>query len=77
MPLYYFSTIHEERHDDRDDPIELADDHAAWGQATEAFGELLKEINGSLKPNIEWRLEVKDEFHELIYSLRLMPESYR
>jgi hypothetical protein len=76
MPLYYFSTIHEDRHDDRDDPIELPDDDAAWGQAAAAFGEMLKEIDGGLKPNTEWRLNVRDESQALIYSLKLMPESY-
>lgn len=76
MPLYYFSTIHEDGCNDRDDPIDLPDNKAAWGQATTAFGEMLKEIDGDLKPNTEWRLDVKDEFQVLIFSLKLMPESY-
>ena len=76
MPLYYFSTIHGNRSNDGDDPIDLPDDNAAWGQATTSFGELLKEIDGGMKPNIEWRLDVKDEAKKLIYSLKLMPESF-
>ena len=77
MPLYYFSTIHGERHDDRDDPLDLPDDQAAWSQATTSCGELLKELDGNLKPNREWRLDVRDERRELVFSLKLMPEAYR
>ena len=76
MPLYYFRTIPSERQDDCDDPIDLPDDAAAWAQATASCGEQIKEVNGSLKPNIEWRLEVKDESHQVIFSLKLMPEAY-
>jgi hypothetical protein len=76
MPLYYFSTTQDDRRDDRDDPIDLPDNKAAWGQATAAFGEMLKEIDGSLMPNTEWRMDVRDESKTLIYSLKLMPESY-
>jgi hypothetical protein len=76
MPLYYFNTIHEDQRNDRDDPIDLPDDKTAWSEAVAAFGEMLKEIDGSLKPNIEWRLDVKDGAQKLIYSLRLTPESY-
>jgi hypothetical protein len=77
MPLYYFSTTSSERQDDRDDPIELPNDAAAWAQVTASFGEQLKEISGALTPNEEWRVDVKDEAHELIFSLKLMPKSYR
>jgi hypothetical protein len=76
MPLYYFSTTHQDRHHDRDDPIDLPDDKAAWDQATMSFGEMIKEIDGSLTPNAEWRLDVRDGSNTLIYSLKLMPESY-
>lgn len=82
MPLYYFSTVHENQSNDRDDPIDLPDDEAAWAQAAAAFGELLKETggglkpDGGLKPNVEWRLDVRDGSQKLIYSLKLMPESY-
>lgn len=76
MPLYYFSTTRDEQRNDRDDPIDLPDDRAAWGQASIAFGEMLKEIDGDLQPNTEWRLDVKNQSQVLIYSLKLMPESY-
>ena len=76
MPLYYYSTTREVRRNYRDDPIELLDDHTAWAQAVVAFGEMLKEIDGSLKPNMEWRLDVENESGALIYSLKLIPESY-
>jgi hypothetical protein len=77
MPLYYFSTTPSERPDDRDDPIDLPNDDAAWAQVTASFAEQLKEISGALPPNEEWRVDVKDEAKELIFSLKLMPASYR
>jgi len=77
MPLYYFSTIPSERQDDCDDPIDLPNDAAAWAQVTASFGEQLKEISGALTPNEEWRVDVKNETQELIFSLKLMPASYR
>jgi hypothetical protein len=42
MPLYYFSTEQEDRLNDRDDPIDLSDDNAAWSHAAIAFVEMLK-----------------------------------
>ncbi|MET1047922.1 MAG: hypothetical protein ABWX70_14705 [Hyphomicrobium sp.] len=77
MPLYYFSTMNGDRHDDRDDPLDLPNDKAAWSQATMACGEFLKEIDGDLKPNREWRLDVRDEHNDLVFSLKLMPEAFR
>lgn len=76
MPLYYLSTVQDDRVNDRDDPIDLPDDKAAWRQAAIAFGEMLKEIDGCLTPNAEWRFNVKNESRVLIYSLKLTPESY-
>jgi hypothetical protein len=76
MPRYYFSTTHGDQHIQTDEEIELADDRAAWTEATIACGEILKDIDGKLKPNHEWRMDVNDEHHHLIFSLRLIPEAY-
>ena len=77
MPRYFFSTSHGDRKNDREEALELADDHAAWSETTAACGEILKDIDGNLTPNVEWRMDVNDDNHELIYSLRLIPEAYR
>jgi hypothetical protein len=77
MPRYFFSTSHGSKRNDHEQALELADDRAAWSEATAACGEILKDIDGKLTPNVEWRMDVNDENHELVYSLRLIPEAYR
>ena len=77
MPRYFFSITHGERRQDHEDALELPDDRAAWEEATSACGELLKDADGKLKPNQEWRMDVNDENQELIFSLMLIPEVYK
>ena len=76
MPLYNFSTTHHGLLHNGDDPIDLPDDVAAWAQGAMACGELLKELSGSLSPNEEWRLDVKDGT-DLVFSFKMMPRTYR
>jgi hypothetical protein len=77
MPRYFFSTTHGEQHHDHEEGLDLPDDRAAWSEATTACGELLREVDGKLKPNQEWRMDVNNENHELIFRLRLIPEVYK
>jgi hypothetical protein len=77
MPRYFFSITHGNQHRDHEEGLELADDHAAWVEATSACGEMLKDIDGKLLPNKEWRMDVDDENHEPVFSLRLIPEAYK
>jgi hypothetical protein len=51
MPHYYFSTKHGTQHTDYGEALELVNDRAAWEEATVACGEILKDIDGKLKPN--------------------------
>jgi hypothetical protein len=66
MPRYFFSTSHGDKRNDHEEALDLADDRAAWSEATAACG-----------ANVEWRMDMNDENHELVYSLRLIPEAYR
>jgi hypothetical protein len=77
MPRYFFSTTHGDLPSDPELAMEFPDDRAAWSEAVKCCGEILKDIDGKLQPNLEWRMDVDDENHELIYSLRLIPEAYR
>jgi hypothetical protein len=77
LPRYFFSTTHEEQHHDHEEPVDLPDDRAAWSEATIACGEILRDIDGKLKPEQRWRMDVNNEDHELIFSLWLIPEVYK
>jgi hypothetical protein len=39
-------------------------------------GEILKEIDGSLEPEREWRMDVTNDAGQALFSLRLIPETY-
>ena len=77
MPLYQFSTTHGNTVFDTGDALELKDDAAAWEEATVACGEILKGLDGSLSPDREWRMDVKDETGVKVFTLRLLSEWYR
>jgi uncharacterized protein DUF6894 len=60
MPRYFFNVHHLQPGAD-DSGEELADDEAAWREATLVAGELFKDIDGGFRPGQEWSLEVTDE----------------
>ena len=60
MPWYFFHV--------RDIPptqdavgAELLDDEAAWRQVTTLAGEVFKDVDGRIRPDQEWGLEVTDQ----------------
>jgi hypothetical protein len=55
-------------------PMESA--RQAWQEATRAAGEILKDLDGSLEPHREWRMDVSDDDGNPLFSLRLIPETY-
>ncbi len=76
MPRYFFHIQHGER--DLPDEIgeDLPDKDAAWKEATITAGQLLGDLDGTLKPGLEWRMKVTDEAGNLIRVLRLLAERY-
>ena len=76
MPGYFFNVYNGEQavHLDRDGE-ELADRNAAWEEATRSTGLSIRDLDGRLKPGVEWRLEVTDEFANRICSIRVNGES--
>ena len=73
MPRFHFKTTHGT--DSHDDPegMELKDLRAAWKEATRATGEILKDVDGSLEPEREWRIDVTNDAGQALVSLRLIP----
>ena len=52
---HYFLDVHYERPLVDEIGEELADDDAAWHEATIIAGELFREIDGRFRPELEWR----------------------
>lgn len=59
------------------DGVELADDRAAWVEATTACGEMLRDLDGDLKAGSEWRMEVIRGSGEIVYRLTLVTEAFQ
>ena len=76
MPLYFFRISHGEGTPPlARDGVELADDRAAWVEATTACGEMLRDLDGDLKAGSEWRMEVTRQSGEIVYRLSLVTEA--
>lgn len=73
MPRYFFNVRHERSNVDTEGE-ELRDKHAAWHEATIIAGELLRDIDGKLKPGKDLQLEVTDEFRNRLYMICIIAE---
>jgi hypothetical protein len=70
MPLYFFD-IHHGKTDIDLHGEDLPDANAAWKEATVIAGDILKNIDGSLTPEHDWRMEVTDEFRNPLFVLHI------
>ena len=78
MPLYFFnfsSPLTPGSRPFKNEGLELADNAAAWEEATIACGEKLRELDGSLRPGDGWNMEVTDANGKAIFALRFTTES--
>lgn len=73
MPRYFFHVHHDRSHIDREGE-ELPDRHAAWKEATVTAGQILQTLDGQLQPDREWRMEVADEFQNVLFVLHINAE---
>lgn len=77
MPLYiYRITYGDGAPPWRHEGVELADDDAAWVEATTACGEMLRDLNGALRAGPEWRMEVTRQSGEVLYRLTFVGEAF-
>ena len=71
LPRYHFNV-----HDgvDLPDPegSEFPDRDAAWSEAVRCCGEMLKDVDGRLERNAEWRMDVTDEDGQAVFTLRFV-----
>jgi hypothetical protein len=73
VPRYFFNIYHECPQLDNVGE-ELPDKHAAWHEATIMAGQTLQSLDGKLRPDHEWRMEVMDEFQNRLYVLHINAE---
>ena len=73
MPQYFFH-IHHGKRDPDQTGVELPDKQAAWEEATITAGQMLQSLDGRLQPDEEWRMEVADEFQNVLFVLHIKAE---
>jgi hypothetical protein len=73
MPKYFFNIHHGQSTIDEEGE-ELPDKHAAWREATIVAGDSIRDIDGTLRPGADWRLEVTDEFRNPLYVIHVSAE---
>ena len=66
MPRYFFH-VHGVRKSVDNVGEELADDKAAWDEATVVAAELFRDIDGKFQPGQQWTLDVTDEQQGPLY----------
>jgi len=78
MPLYFFNFSRASKSGTspfKNDGLELAENDAAWEEATTACGEKLPEMDGALRPGDGWQMEVTDGRGETVYILTFTSEA--
>jgi hypothetical protein len=70
MPRYFFNVYHENEEPDEIGE-QLTDLEAAWKEATVTAGQILQDLDGKLQPGVDWRLEVTDEFANLLFVINV------
>jgi hypothetical protein len=69
MPIFHFVVANGRNTAVRNEGPELLDREAAWAEATTASGELLRELDGKLRPGDQWSMRVQDASGADIYLL--------
>ena len=72
MPRFYFNVCCGDRLNDRDElGQELPDRRAAWEVATRYAGDSLRDLDGDLQPDDDWRLEVQTEDGARVFQISI------
>jgi hypothetical protein len=69
MPRFHFIVTDGRNTVGRNEGLELPDREAAWAEATTASGELLRDLDGRLRPGDHWSMRVQDAFGADLYLL--------
>jgi hypothetical protein len=74
MPNYTFAVTHTGSPKSHPTTIDFPDNEAAWEEATTAAGEMLRDLDGKLKPGDKWEMEVRLASGETLYRIRVSSE---
>jgi hypothetical protein len=77
MPQFYFTILDGKNSQIKNEGLDLRDSQAAWTEATTACGELLRELDGRLRPGDHWSMSVKDESGSDLYLLEFKTQKLR
>jgi hypothetical protein len=69
MPRYFFTVVDGHKSEIKNEGLDLVNDDAAWTEATVTCGELLRELDGRLKPGDHWSMQVRDDAGTDLYLL--------
>jgi hypothetical protein len=75
MAQYFFTVLDGHKSSLKNEGLDLPDSEAAWVEATTACGELLRNLNGRLRPGDHWSMQVKDEAGTDLYILEFKTRS--
>jgi uncharacterized protein DUF6894 len=76
MPRYYFHVAYGDSAKIINEGLELGNKEDAWIEATTACGELLRDMDGKLKPGDAWSMTVKDDSGASVYELKFLTKSF-
>jgi hypothetical protein len=71
MARYFFNVYYGDESFRDEVGEELPDDMAAWHEATASAGQSIRDLDGKLKPGIDWRMDVLNERRRTIYSIEV------
>jgi hypothetical protein len=75
VPRYYFHVSYpEDAHWVDAEGVELTDEDAAWQEATIACGQMIRDMDGALQQNTQWRMHVTDAGGATLFRLHFLVE---
>jgi hypothetical protein len=73
MAMYYFN-VHGTPLDDIGE--DLASDELAWKEATTFAGEIFRDVDGKLRPDSGWELQVTDQNQKPLFLIQISTKKF-
>jgi hypothetical protein len=77
MPRFFFHVEYGETSRIVNEGLELPSEGEAWIEATAACGEIIRDLDGELRPGDAWSMTVKDDTGTDIYLLEFKTRALR
>ena len=75
MPRYFFNVSYSGEMSPADeDGVDLPDDDVAWAEATGSCGQMISDLDGALRTEAEWRMEVANADGDVLFRLLFRAE---